>query len=94
MAKNFVFTLPDAVILEKRNIKVEEVHDVWKGWNAEKQKAFSTRYGDIALLFLIQVDQQLIKAIMPFWDLSYRCFTFNQEDMVPTIEEYTTLLCI
>ena len=29
---------------------------------------------------------------MPFWDLSYRCFTFNQEDMTPTIEEYSFIL--
>ena len=33
---NFVSILPYVVILEKRNIQVEEVHDVWKRWNAEK----------------------------------------------------------
>ena len=53
-----------------------------------------TQYEDIALLLPIQVDEQLTKVIMPFWDLSYRCFTFNQEDMTPTIEEYTSLLRI
>ena len=50
----------------------------------KKQKAFSTKYRDIALLLSIQVNEQLIKAIMPYWDPSYR--TFNQEDMTPTIE--------
>ena len=69
--------LPNAVFLEKWNIKTNELHDVWKEWNAEKQKAFLAQYGDIALLLPIQVDELLIKAIMPFWDLSYRCFTFN-----------------
>ena len=78
----------------KWNIKIDEVHDVWKGWNVEKKKAFSAWYGDIALLLSIQVDEQLIKATIPFWDPSYRYFTFNQEDMVLTIEEYTTLLHI
>ena len=73
---------------------MEEVHDVWKGWNAEKQKAFSVLYGDIALLLPIQVHEQLIKAIMPFWDPFYRCFTFNQKDMVLTVEEYRTLFQI
>ena len=48
----------------------------------------------MALLLFIQVDEQLIKAIMPFWDPSYRCFIFNQEYMVPTIEEYIALLRI
>ncbi|MBA0706122.1 hypothetical protein Golax_018255 [Gossypium laxum] len=27
------------------------------------------------------------------WDLAYQCFTFNQEDMTLTIEEYSVLLC-
>ena len=57
LAKNFVSTLPNVVFLEKRNIKVDKVYDIWKGWNAEKQKAFSTQYGDIALLPFIQVDE-------------------------------------
>ena len=57
LAKNFVSALPDTIILEKRNIKVEEVHDVWKGWNHERQKAFLAWYGDIALLLPIQVDE-------------------------------------
>ena len=41
LARNFVSMLPNDVFLEKRNIKVDEVHDVWKGWSLEKQKAFS-----------------------------------------------------
>ncbi|KAE8725722.1 hypothetical protein F3Y22_tig00008146pilonHSYRG00039 [Hibiscus syriacus] len=32
------------------------------------------------------------KALVQLWNPGYSCFTFNQEDMVPTIEEYTTLL--
>ena len=94
LVENFVSTLPNVVFLEKRNIKVDEVHDVRKGWNAKKQKAFSALYRDIALLLPIQVDEQLIKVIMPLWDPLYRCFTFNQEDMIPTIEKYTVLLRI
>ena len=66
LTENFVSTLPNAVFLEKRNIKVDEVRDVWKGWSSKKQKAFSARYGDITLLLPIQVDEQLIKTIMPF----------------------------
>ncbi|KAG8489927.1 hypothetical protein CXB51_015587 [Gossypium anomalum] len=29
-----------------------------------------------------------------FWDPAYQCFTFNQEDMTPTIEEYAAFLRI
>ena len=73
---------------------MDEVHDVWKGWSPEKQKAFSAFYGDIVVLLPIQVDEQLIKAIMSFWDPSYGCFTFNQKDLTPTVEEYIALLRI
>ncbi|MBA0550701.1 hypothetical protein Golob_021625 [Gossypium lobatum] len=30
--------------------------------------------------------------MVQLWDLAYQCFTFNQEDMTPTIEEYSALL--
>ncbi|KAH1030121.1 hypothetical protein J1N35_046056 [Gossypium stocksii] len=30
--------------------------------------------------------------MVKFWDPAYQCFTFNQEDMTPTVEEYATLL--
>ncbi|KAG8500631.1 hypothetical protein CXB51_004478 [Gossypium anomalum] len=39
-------------------------------------------------------DEQLIQAMVRFWDPAYQCFTFNQEDMTPTIEEYAALLRI
>ena len=42
----------------------------------------------------IEVDEQLLKAAILFWDLSYRCFTFNHEDLTPTVEEYVALLRI
>ena len=66
LAENFVSALPCTVYLEKWNIKVKELHDVWKGWSIEKQKVFLAKYSDIALLFPIEVDEQLIKAIMPY----------------------------
>ena len=30
LAENFVSMLPNSIFLEKQNIKVGEVHDVWK----------------------------------------------------------------
>ena len=34
----------------------------------ERKNAFMTKYGDIALLLPIEVDEQLLKAIILFWD--------------------------
>ena len=36
----------------------------------------------------------MIKAAALYWYLSYHCFIFNEEDMVPTIKEYSMLLRI
>ncbi|KAE8664856.1 Detected protein of unknown function [Hibiscus syriacus] len=43
---------------------------------------------------LREVDDELLRALVQFWNPGYNCFTFNKEDLVPTIEEYTTLLHI
>ncbi|KAG8491802.1 hypothetical protein CXB51_015019 [Gossypium anomalum] len=31
--------------------------------------------------------------MVQFWNLAYSCFTFGEVDLVPTLEEYMTLLC-
>ncbi|KAG8497958.1 hypothetical protein CXB51_007352 [Gossypium anomalum] len=63
-------------------------------WDLDTRGIFTERYGDIANLIAINVDEQLIQAMVRFWDPTYQCFTFNQEDMTPTIEEYAALLRI
>ncbi|XP_038993203.1 uncharacterized protein LOC120116884 [Hibiscus syriacus] len=40
------------------------------------------------------LEDELLRALIQFWNPGYNCFTFNQEDMVPTIEEYIALLHI
>ena len=67
---------------------------IWDNWTIERQNAFTTKYGDIALLFPIEVNEQLLKAAILFWDPSYQFFTFNHEDLTPTVEEYAALLRI
>ncbi|MBA0613131.1 hypothetical protein Godav_013636, partial [Gossypium davidsonii] len=53
---------------------------------------FWDKYGDVAQLLFIKPDDDLLKAMVRFRDPTYRCFTFNEVDMVLTIEEYSTLL--
>ncbi|MBA0729039.1 hypothetical protein Golax_022913 [Gossypium laxum] len=40
----------------------------------------------------IKVDEHLFRALVQFWNFAYSCFTFGEVNLVPTIEEYTTLL--
>ncbi|MBA0780236.1 hypothetical protein Gotri_004363, partial [Gossypium trilobum] len=40
----------------------------------------------------IKVDKHLFRALAQFWNSAYSYFTFGKVDLVPTVEEYTTLL--
>ena len=93
--EGFVSELPSAVYLKFPKIKkIKELKAIWESWTIERQDAFTTKYGDIALLLPIEVHEQLLKAIILFWDPSYRSFTFNHEDLTLTVEEYVVLLRI
>ena len=51
---------------------MEKLKAIWDCWAEERQNAFTAKYGDIALLLPIEVDEQLLKVIILFWDSSYR----------------------
>jgi len=53
---------------------------------------FERRYGRIAQLIRLPIQATTIKALLSFWDPSYRCFTFRNIDMTPTMEEYERVL--
>ena len=53
---------------------------------------FERRYGRIAQLMRLPVQAAAIKALLNFWDPSYRSFTFGNIDMTPTLEEYERIL--
>ena len=91
----FVSELPNAIYPKIPKIKkIIELKIIWYNWTKERKNAFTTKYGDVALLLQIEIDEQLLKAIILFWDPSYRCFTINHEDLTPTVEEYVALLRI
>ena len=93
MPKGFVFELPNMIYPKIPEVKkLQELKTIWESWTIERQNAFTTKYGDIALLLPIEVDEQLLKAIILFWDPSYWCFTFNREYLTPIVEEYDALL--
>ena len=77
LASGFVSKLPGTVYPKILEIKLKELKAIWDCWTEERQDAFTVKYSDIALLLPIEVDEQLLKAIVLFWDPSYRCFTFG-----------------
>ncbi|KAL1107836.1 hypothetical protein V6Z11_D03G073000 [Gossypium hirsutum] len=49
-------------------------------------------YSDLPYLLDLKVDKHLFRAVAQFWNPAYSCFTFGKVDLVPMVEEYTTLL--
>ena len=54
----FVFELPNAVYLKIPEIKkITKLETIWDNWTVGKQNAFTAKYGYIALLLPIEVDE-------------------------------------
>ncbi|KAG8502393.1 hypothetical protein CXB51_000451 [Gossypium anomalum] len=94
LVEESVANLPEHTTVNVRQNNLDDLVRVWNQWDSDTRGIFTERYGDIAHLITIHVDEQLIQAMVRFWDPAYQCFTFNQEDMTPTIEEYAALLRI
>ncbi|MBA0785843.1 hypothetical protein Gotri_026687 [Gossypium trilobum] len=59
----------------------------------ELNSLFYCEYDDLSYLLDVKVDKHLFQALAQYWNLTYSCFTFKKVDLVPTVKEYTTLLC-
>ncbi|KAL1105276.1 hypothetical protein V6Z11_D04G122700 [Gossypium hirsutum] len=71
---------------------VQELKKIWNQWDNEIKQLFYSNYGDLPYLPDVRADKRLFRALAQYWNLAYSCFTFGKVDLVPTIEEYTTLL--
>ncbi|KAG8501586.1 hypothetical protein CXB51_003915 [Gossypium anomalum] len=85
----FVCTWSEKTQLEKGD---SELRNIWAQWDDEVKQLFYQSYGDLPYLLDVKVDRHLFRAMMQFWNPAYSCFTFGDVDLVPTLEEYTTLL--
>ena len=85
-----VVQLPEIGKVDFEQNDLKALTQVWL--EMDKKKEFQDKYGNLAYLLFVPVDTPMLKAMLHFWDPSYRCFTFNQHDMTPTIEEYEELL--
>ena len=72
--------------------KLIELARLWELVSGPNKRKFHDLYGQIASLINVEIDETLIKAAIQFWNPSYRCFTFNREDLMPTVEEYSMLI--
>ena len=67
LSEGFVSRLPNAVYSKILEIKkITELKTIWDNWTEERQNAFMAKYDNIAFLLPIEVDEQLLKAIILF----------------------------
>ncbi|MBA0782755.1 hypothetical protein Gotri_000583 [Gossypium trilobum] len=66
--------------------------EVWDHWDDETKQLFYYNYGDLPYLLDVKVDKHVFRALALYWNPAYSCFTFRKVDLVPTMEEYKTLL--
>ena len=55
---------------------------------------FSKQYEDLLSLLDAQVDDRALQTLLQFYDLELRCFTFQDYQLAPTLEEYSHILGI
>ena len=72
--------------------KLTELVGLWELVSGPNKRRFYDLYEQIAFLITIEVDEPLIRATIQFWDLSHRCFTFNEKDLMPIAKEYSMLI--
>ncbi|EOY22935.1 Uncharacterized protein TCM_014964 [Theobroma cacao] len=94
LTQGHISNLPERVHLDLQQNDLTEMVGIWEQWRRAHRDNFQNKYGHIAWLLYVPVDDQMLRAIVQFWDPSYRCFVFNKVDMTPTIEEYSSLLRI
>ena len=56
--RGFIFELPNVVYPKIPEVKkLQELKTIWESWTVERQNAFTAKYGDIALLLPVEVDE-------------------------------------
>ena len=58
----------------------------------DRLKSFVGRYGDILTVLKIVVDPVPLQTLLQFYDPELRCFTFQDYQLAPTLEEYSILM--
>ncbi|KAG8486217.1 hypothetical protein CXB51_019612 [Gossypium anomalum] len=92
LMEGYVSELWDFTRISMTQNNFQELKEIWVQWGDEIKQLFYCNYGDLPYLLDIKVDKHLFRALAQFWNPNYSCFTFGKVDLVPTVEENTTLL--
>ncbi|KAG8499708.1 hypothetical protein CXB51_006402 [Gossypium anomalum] len=92
VTEGYTSELWDFTRINSTQNEFRELRDIWAQWDDEAKQLFYQNYGHLPYLLDVKVDRYLFRAMVQFWNPAYSCFTFGDVDLVPTLEEYTTLL--
>ncbi|KAA3473953.1 myosin heavy chain-like [Gossypium australe] len=92
LTEEYMSELWDFTCINVTQNNLQELKEVWDQWDDETKQLFYSNYGDLPYLLDVKVDKHLFRALAQYWNLVYSYFTFGKVDLVPTVEEYTTLL--
>ncbi|KAA3469888.1 Nucleoside-triphosphatase THEP1 [Gossypium australe] len=90
--EGYISELWDFTRISAAQNELQELKDIWPHLDDETKQLFYHNHGDLPYLLDVKVDKHLFRAIAQFWNPAYNCFTFGKVDLVPTMDEYTTLL--
>jgi len=79
-------------VVKDLNCMVNEMKRILVHSQNIDEAAFSMKYGRLLEITKIEVLNPAIKALINFWDPDYRCFSFGNVDLCPTVEEYGMLM--
>ncbi|MFQ6637724.1 hypothetical protein Gotur_014180 [Gossypium turneri] len=81
--------------MEKGFLDKVEVNVAIQIWSekTQQEKGDKLTEGYMSELWdFTRINKHLLRALTQYWNSAYSCFTFGKVDLVPTVEEYTTLL--
>ena len=90
--EGYIPSLPEEPYANLTQNNVSDLITICEHTDQAAKESFRKNYGDIAALITLVIDEPLLGAAIRFWDPSHRCFTFNKEDLTPTIEEYSVMI--
>jgi hypothetical protein len=74
------------------NCIMNEVNKLTTHFQNVDKDAFFRKYGRLVEIARVEVLSPAVRAIVHFWDPDYRCFSFGNIDLCPTMEEYGMLI--
>ena len=82
----YVSSLPKEVYIDLAQNRLTELAGLWELVSGPNKRRFYNLYGQIASLITVKIKEPLIRVVIQLWDPSHRCFTFNEEDLIPLWE--------